>query len=210
MALFNPVTLATSLGVTNPSNEYSYLQGFVVFLENYLNIKGLEFNATVADDTLQDFDEPTTIIPTKYVRLTNTEITIKDYSDSNYSKVLIEEVDYITSKTKIIPKPVFQIKLLTQTICLPKYIVVNGKWSYDDTIHIDIDNAVIDLLQVAIGNFRYNKKLMSNSGHPNTMTKIGTVEVRYGSSGSNRDTDYTSLLESSLLYQIINQYIAYL
>lgn len=207
MPLFDPATLATSLGVTNPSNEYSYLQGFVVYLENYLNLKGLEFGGDDVDGILQDFDDPTTIIPTKFVRPSDDIITIKNYSDSSYSKVLNKNVDYIVRKAKLAPNPVFEIKLLTEYVCLPKYIVINGKWSFADTIPADINNAVIDLLQVAVGNFRYNQKLMSNSGQSKTMTKIDTVEVRYGGGGSNRDTDYNSLLQSSLLFQVIQNYL---
>lgn len=204
MPLFNPATYATTLAVTNPSNEYTYLQGFLMFLENYLlNQYGLSFSDIPSTKSIQDFQDGVSIIPLNFVR-TITNVEVKSYTDSSYSQVLTANPDYILSSVRTSPKPHYQIRLLSRELCLPQYIEITGKWSFADSLPTDIAGGVLEILQLGLANFRYNKNLMDKSGKVVSKTKMKNVEVTFGSGSTNRDVSYDSLFSSSLLKMILD------
>jgi hypothetical protein len=203
MPLFNPVTYATQIGVIDPSNEYIYLQGFLMFIEGYLlNNYSLEFSTDESAKQREGSDTGINIIPAYFVRDISI-ITKKSYKDSSYSKALLLHQDYILDKVKTAPKPIYQIRLTSEQLKHPFYLDITGKWSFADDVPFDILGAVLEVLQLGLANFRYNKDLLNKSGKSIKSTKIGNVDVSFGGGNSSRDTSYSSLIESSSLKIIL-------
>ena len=134
MPLFDPVNYATLLNVTNPSNEYTYLVGFLVFIENYLlNNYSLEFGTEVSTKQIQDAEDAQMLFPVNFVRDIS-KVEIKSYGESSHSEVLVLNKDYTTEKVKTAPKPIYQIRFLNRQICLPYFVKIKGKKGGKSTI----------------------------------------------------------------------------
>lgn len=198
------------LRLGNASSESVYLSGLLVAVENYLLTKyDLNFGTETTTKKRDGGDETMSIFSTKFVRNIS-QITLKQYGNSDFSEVLIENTDYITSQIVLSPKPIFQIQLLKKSISLPHYLEITGKWSFADTITDDLKWLLLDLLLESLAKFRQKQDSFDNNGKVETSVKLGNATIGYKEPSSNQSQSFSTIIENSSLKTFLDTNYLYL
>lgn len=203
--MIDATTVLQDLNITDPL-EYAYLEGFVLWFNDYLDVQyGLKFNddGVIQTKQLKTSENAISRHFTPFVRNISI-IAIKDRRDAN-QRVLEEGTDYIVYKHRLAPNPVYEIYHPDVAISDPYYLEVTGDYTFDDEVPDSILTGFVDLLYLALGNYRYNKNLANNAGQTKKRTEIGDVKVTWSDS-VDRVVAYDKLIMNSNLINILSIY----
>jgi hypothetical protein len=203
MIQFNDVDAVLQL---NEPNEVAYLEGLILWFNDFLKVNyQLEFNdeGLIETRTFKHTDGSTSLIPTGYVRdITAVKIVNTMTGDE---QDLVEGDDYITYRHRLDPNPVFEFRLSQFSIQEPTNLQVTGDFTFGDNTPDSILNGLIEMAQLGLGNLRFNKGLMQNSGQVKKSTEIGDVRVRF-SDVADRVVAYDAIIRNSNLLNVLSIY----